>query len=222
MKRHILLAGFAAALLFSACHKKQGTVWDDHKTASQLNKTNRSLWGADHDELQTPSLIGPITEDFIALQEEDLKSHFADGAVPQPKEVPGEDGSSIPGADRFFSASGELASLFRTLYFNTDDHILRGRDYLATIDLIATYLKTHPKTYIFVEGHCDKRGPQAYNLALGARRANYIRSLLIERGAGLNQVHTISYGKEKEAVKGDHSEALAKNRRVEFKLHTGS
>ncbi|MGE5196373.1 MAG: OmpA family protein, partial [Anaerolineae bacterium] len=88
-----------------------------------------------------------------------------------------------------------------------------------TIDKIASYLKEHKDTFIFVLGHCDERGPEAYNLALGSRRANTIRSLLVQKGVDLNQIHTISYGKERPIDAGHTPEAWQKNRRAEFKVY---
>lgn len=213
----LLLAGSFATLLFASCSKKQDSVWDEGSTASQINKTN-SLWG-NEDDAAIDALAGPIDEDFIPLKEEDLKLQFADGAIPQPKETPGEDGSTLPGVDKFQSPFGNLAAIFKTLNFNTDDYILRGKESLAALDRIADYLKSNPKTYVFIEGHCDERGPQAYNLALGTRRANYVRTLLVEKGVDLNQLHTISYGKEHPLSEGHSNDAWAKNRRAEFKIY---
>ena len=221
MNKHIYTIPFCLliALAISSCQKKQGTGWDDNKTASQLRHDGNPLWGA---EGAPSSLAGPIAEDFIPLQEEDLKAKLADGAVPQPNEIPGEAGSSLPGAHQFSVPSGELAYIFRTLHFNTDDHILRGKEQLSIIEAIASYLKSHGKTFVFLEGHCDQRGPQAYNLALGSRRANYVRSLLVERGVNPDQLHTISYGKERLIDERNSSEGWSKNRRAEFKLFTKS
>ncbi len=215
----LLLAGsFATTLFFASCQKKQGTVWDENKTSSQINKSGNSLWG-NEDEAVSEALAGPIDEDFIPLKEEDLKLQFADGAIPQPKDTPGEEGSALPGVDKFGQPFGDLAVVFRTLHFNTDDYILRGKESLASIDRIADYLKSHPKTFVFIEGHCDERGPQAYNLALGTRRSNYVRTLLVEKGVDLNQLHTISYGKEHPIVDGHSNDVWAKNRRAEFKIY---
>ncbi len=219
MTKILLLASCFAWLFFTGCQRKQSNIWDDNTTTSQRTKNSHSLWGSATEGVDGDRLAGPIDEDFIPLKEEDLKKQFADGAIPQPKETPGELGSSLPSIHQFLSPAGELSQVFRTLHFNTDDYVLRGRESLASIQRIADYLKQHPKTFIFVEGHCDERGPQAYNLALGARRANYVRTLLIEKGADLNQIHTISFGKERPAVQGHSSESWSKNRRAEFKIH---
>lgn len=214
-----------ACLVFATgCKNRSGGVWSDQKTSANYKKQNRALWGGMEGSslASDDNFVGPSDEDFIPLREEDLKSQFADGAIPQPNDTPGEEGSGLPGIDRFLKPSSQLASIFRSVFFNTDDHILRGREHLSTIDNVASYLKEHPGTYIFVEGHCDERGPEAYNLSLGARRANYIRTMLVEKGVDLNQIHTISYGKEKPADSGHNPQAWSKNRRAQFKIYQKS
>jgi peptidoglycan-associated lipoprotein len=206
------------ALLTTGCNRRSGGVWDDAKTSSHIKGNGRELWGDDLAQ-NDGKFFGPNEEDFIPLQEEDLKAQFADGAIPQSKLTPGEFGSGLPGIDQFRIPTAALAAIFRNLYFNTDDHILRGKEYLEAISKVADYLKEHRNTYVFISGHCDERGPEAYNLSLGARRANYVRSLLIQKGVDLNQIHTISYGKEKPAEFGHNSQAWAKNRRAEYKIY---
>ena len=84
---------------------------------------------------------------------------------------------------------------------------------------IASFLKKHPNIYIFIEGHTDERASEAYNLALGTRRSNCVRELLIKRGAPAKQLFTISYGKERPEVRGHNRASWAKNRRVFFKMY---
>lgn len=217
---NMTLVTSAACLLLTGC-RNNGSVWDDTKSATTFNGADgRTLWGnIGESEFAAEDLIGPADEDFIPLQDEDLKSAFADGAIPQPKHSPGEEGSGLPSIDRFIPPPSQLAAIFRTVYFNTDDHVLRGKDYMATIDKVASYLKEHPNTYIFVAGHCDERGPEAYNLSLGSRRANYVRTLLVQKGVDLNQIHTISYGKEQPVARGNSQDVWSKNRRAEFKIY---
>ncbi|MBS0652927.1 MAG: OmpA family protein [Verrucomicrobia bacterium] len=207
----------ACCMLATGCKSKNGNVWDDNQTAGNY-KGSRSLWGSD-ETAQDESFFGPSDEDFISLKDEDLKAQFADGAIPQPKASPGERGSGLPGINGFRTPSGQESSIFRNVYFNTDDHIVRGKEYTAILDQMAAYLKAHPNLYIFVAGHCDERAPEAYNLALGTRRANYIRSYLVKNGVDQNRIHTISYGKERPCDLGHNAEAWAHNRRGEFKIY---
>jgi peptidoglycan-associated lipoprotein len=216
-----LSLSIAALLMTAGCKRRSSNVWDDSRTSANYKGKTVPLWGEGSDLAQNrDGFIGPSEEDFIPLRDEDLKSQFADGAIPQPKGDLGDLGSGMPGFDQFQNPSSQLLSVFRTVFFNTDDHILRGREYMATIDKIAGYLKEHTDTYVVVEGHCDERGPEAYNLSLGARRANYVRTLLVQKGVNADQVHTISYGTEKPADQGHNPSSWAKNRRAQFKICT--
>lgn len=208
------LCAMALAIL-PGCNKKSQGTWDNN-TASH---DKASLWGGAL--AQGDSEFG-VEEDFIPLQEEDLKAQFADGAVPQPRLSPGEPGSGLPTIDHFRAPDAELAYLFRPVYFNTDDHVLRGKEYVNAIETMAAYLKSHPHTFICVAGHCDERAPEAYNLSLGSRRANYVRTLLVQKGVHPEQIHTISYGKERPISFGHTPQDWAKNRRAEFRIYKKS
>ena len=76
----------------------------------------------------------------------------------------------------------------------------------------AAYLKFNPDTKIQIAGNCDERGSTEYNLALGARRANAAKSVIVAEGVEANRVSTISYGKERPLVKGTGEEVWQWNR----------
>lgn len=82
----------------------------------------------------------------------------------------------------------------------------------------AEWLKANPATKVQIEGHCDERGTNEYNMALGAKRAqatlNYLRSL----GIAGDRMSTVSYGEELPLASGHNEEAWAKNRRAHFKF----
>jgi peptidoglycan-associated lipoprotein len=225
IRLHIITAFCAGALLIAAgCNTRTAGVWEEHPSASANKvRVDKSLWGNEEEAtlaLNPTDLVHTQEEEFVPLRDEDLRAQAGDGAVPQPAEEPGMGGT--PSLDQYRAAYGHLAAIFQTVYFNTDDHILRGREYAAAIDKIAAYLREHPNTYLFVEGHCDERGPEAYNLALGARRSNYVRTLLVQKGVDPDRVQTISYGKEKPALTGHNAQAWSKNRRAEFKIYQKS
>lgn len=216
MKKAVL---FVAFLAMTGCQKSSDNIWESNQTgAGYSHKNSASLWGNSSSDQDT-AFSGPSQEEFLPLKEEDLKAQFADGAIPQPSFTPGEAGSGLPGIHEFQDPNSALASVFRPVFFNTDDHILRGKEYLESINHMAAYLKKHPGTYVVIEGYCDERGAEAYNLALGARRANYVRSLLVKQGVDANQLHTISFGKEKPFVQGHGPDSWAQNRRAHFKVH---
>lgn len=209
-----------ASVTLTGCRSGNGSVWDDNKTAGNYKSSVKSLWGKE--ETASDDFFGAGEEDFIGLKDEDLRTQFADGAIPQPKHAPGESGSSAPSLAAFHTPVGSEGAIFKSVYFNTDDHILRGKEYTEIIDKIAAYMKSHSDVLLFVSGHCDERAPEAYNLALGARRANYIRSQLVQRGVDAEKIHTVSYGKERPEDLGHTQEAWSKNRRGEFRIYQKS
>jgi len=206
--------------LLTGCRNGNGSVWDDNKTAGNYKGSAQSLWG--EGTASDEGFFASHDSDFIGLKDEDLRSQFADSAVPQPKRSPGERGSGLPGFEGFQKPTGAEAAVFKTVYFNTDDHILRGKEYLSVVDRMASYLNSHEDVYLFIAGHCDERGAEAYNLPLGSRRADYIRSLLVQKGVDPERIHTISYGKERPVDASHTPEAWAKNRRGEFRIYKKS
>lgn len=106
-----------------------------------------------------------------------------------------------------------------TVYFDFDSAALRP-DAIATLqknaEKIKMALQKNPNIIIQLAGHCDERGTQEYNLALGERRALAVRDYLIKLGVPSQNLITISYGEEFPADPGHNEAAWAKNRRVEF------
>src|ERR1700724_1135560 len=76
------------------------------------------------------------------------------------------------------------------------------------------WLKRYPQVSVTIEGHCDERGTREYNLALGERRAQAVKNVLVAHGISASRMSTISYGKERPAVVGSSEEAYAQNRRA--------
>ncbi len=206
------------ALLATGCQSRSGNIWEENQTGAgyKYSEQNSSaLWNSNASK--GDDLAGPIDEDFVPLNEEDLKTQFADRSVPQPRHDLGEGG--VPSAEHFDNPKGELASIFRPVFFNTDEFSVKNKEYMESIRRIASYMKAHPGTNVIVEGYCDERGPESYNQALGTRRANHVRSLLIKEGVNPDQLHTISYGKEKPFALGHDPDSWAQNRRAHFRVH---
>jgi peptidoglycan-associated lipoprotein len=76
----------------------------------------------------------------------------------------------------------------------------------------ADWLRRYPNVSVTIEGHCDERGTREYNLALGERRANAAKNVLIAAGIPASRLATISYGKERPVVTGSTEDAYAQNR----------
>ncbi|MFY7842571.1 MAG: OmpA family protein [Rhabdochlamydiaceae bacterium] len=209
----------SSLMITTSCQKKRAkNIWDNTKTSANY-KFKKAVWGEEIIEDDNNPFSGPTEEEFIALKDEDLKSQFADPVFPQSNKTPGDKGSGIPGIEGFKKPVGELANIFQNVFFNTDEYKFRDPVSFKTLEKIAAYLKKHKNVYLFVEGHADERGPEAYNLSLGSRRANFVRSFLVQKGVDLNQIHTISYGKEKPVDFNHTPDAWKKNRRAEFKIY---
>lgn len=102
------------------------------------------------------------------------------------------------------------------IYFDFDQFTLsaEARETLANN---AEYLKMNDGVQVVIEGHCDERGSDEYNLALGESRAIAAKNYLVSLGVSAKRLSVISYGEEKPAVMGSNESAWAKNRRAEFK-----
>jgi peptidoglycan-associated lipoprotein len=103
----------------------------------------------------------------------------------------------------------------RVVYFDFDSSAIKD-DALPIIRAHADYLASNSQVNFTLEGHADERGTREYNLALGERRADAVRRLLIANGVSPSQVRVVSYGEERPAVMGHDESAYALNRRAEF------
>ena len=83
----------------------------------------------------------------------------------------------------------------------------------------AEYLRTNPDITVTVEGHCDDRGTNAYNIALGERRAESVKMFLVDQGIGTNRLHTVTYGEERPIAMAHNEASWAKNRRAQFVIN---
>ncbi len=80
----------------------------------------------------------------------------------------------------------------------------------------AEWLMAHPAVTVIIEGHCDERGTNEYNMALGNRRAESVKRFVVDLGIAPERVATVSYGEERPLDPRHKEEALAKNRRAHF------
>lgn len=107
------------------------------------------------------------------------------------------------------------SKMFQTVYFEFDSFTLSGasRDALAKN---AAAIKKNKGMKVQIQGNCDERGSDAYNLALGEKRAKAAYNYLITLGVPAGQLYMISYGEERPADQGHDEAAWAKNRRDDF------
>ena len=143
-----------------------------------------------------------------------------------PREGADADGSSTAGAGTG-SSQGNLSSaapgtqeeLRQTIgdriFFDLDSYSVRP-DQRRTVEQVAQWMNRHQNVQLTVEGHADERGTREYNLALGDRRANSVRDMLVSFGVPASRVTSISYGKERPEVLGSNEYAWQQNRRAVF------
>lgn len=112
------------------------------------------------------------------------------------------------------------ARLLETIYFEYDADELRD-DARASLDAKLAILNANPGLRIRIAGHCDERGSDEYNIALGRRRSEAAKRYLTDRGVDASRIETASFGRERPAVQGNTEEAWSKNRRDEFEITAG-
>ena len=110
--------------------------------------------------------------------------------------------------NRVAQSRGYIADAF----FEYNDSSLSG-DAQTALTNSATWLKKNAQYNLLIEGHCDERGTEQYNLALGDRRANQAREYLVTLGVDSSRIRTVSYGEERPFDPGHDESAWAKNRR---------
>jgi peptidoglycan-associated lipoprotein len=114
----------------------------------------------------------------------------------------------LPGSQQDLEASAGDRVLFA---FDRSDITPESQQIL---ERQADWLRRYPNVTVTIEGHCDERGTREYNLALGERRAQAVKNVLVASGIPASRISTISYGKERPAVVGSSEDAYAQNRRA--------
>ena len=105
----------------------------------------------------------------------------------------------------------------RDAYFDFDKSDIR-EDAQQTLNANAAFFKAHTNINFTIEGHCDERGSEEYNLGLGERRAEAAKQFLVNLGLSADRIFTISYGKERPQCMEQTEECWQKNRRAHFKM----
>ena len=157
-------------------------------------------------------------------------------AAPAPVTQSTDDGSARARADSI--AAAELARrqaeerelraqmaraqevLSNVVHFEYDSDELSA-DARANLDEKIRILNANPAVRIRIEGHCDERGTDEYNLVLGRRRAEQAKRYLTDRGIDASRIETMSFGRERPIAQGSGEEAWSQNRRDDFNIVAG-
>ena len=108
---------------------------------------------------------------------------------------------------------------WKPVYFAYDSNSI-GTSERKKLEILAEYLKKNKYLHVVIEGHCDSRGSEAYNIGLSERRALACKKYLSDLDVPSSKINTVGYGEERLADPADNEEAHAKNRRAEFVIGT--
>jgi len=123
--------------------------------------------------------------------------------------------SSLDALQKGESTATPASSPLKDIHFEFDRYELRA-DAREALDANAKWLREHPSVRVEIEGHCDERGTNEYNMGLGAKRAQAARDYLVSLGISAQRLSTVSYGEEI-PVCTEHAESCwEKNRRDRF------
>ena len=224
MKKYLLpcLLPVVIALSTTSCHHSSGAVWEDTKTLGRyLHRKSRMLWQKNVDSKMIEDegeMNGPIPDEYIPINNQTT-------SMPAPKARPAHSSTKSSAKamkitrDLFQHPQGELSAVFQNIYFDTNQYAIRSKKEYKCLQEIAQSMKNDRSLYLFIEGHCDERASEEYNLALGSKRANSVRKQLISLGASKDHIFTLSLGKEMPVDTGHNTASWAKNRRAIFKLY---
>jgi peptidoglycan-associated lipoprotein len=147
--------------------------------------------------------------------------------APAKATAPGAEGAATSGAATSgvsgTAGSGALSPLKdpnnilskRTIYFDFDSFVVKD-EFRPLVEAHAKYLAANKSAHVTLQGNADERGSREYNIALGQKRADAVKQLMVLLGASDAQIETVSFGKEKPKALGHDEAAWAQNRRVDI------
>ena len=129
--------------------------------------------------------------------------------------------SGTPGGAAGTSALKDPANILsrRNIYFDYDQYVVKD-EYRPLIEAHAKYLQANRGARAIIQGNTDERGTREYNIALGQRRADAVKKMMVLLGATEIQIETVSFGKEKPRREGHDEASWTENRRADI-VHAG-
>ena len=149
-----------------------------------------------------------------AIQNQTAQSQTSDSADTDSRQAARQEEDRARTATEGNEAAG-TAFTDEKIHFAFDSAVLSEEARRILADK-ADYLRANPVIRVTVEGHCDERGTDAYNMALGERRAEAVRDFLVNLGIGVNRFNTVSFGEERPIALGQDEASWAQNRRAQF------
>lgn len=157
-----------------------------------------------HERVPAKATPAPATAPVTAVSEEPAvtTADLPEGAVAS---------TALPADLAAVNKAGYLTDVF----FDTNKHELRP-DARETLAANAAWLRAHPTVKILIEGHCDERNTEEYNLALGWRRAHTVKEYLVSLGVDASRIDTLSLGEERPFATCHEESCWWQNRRAHF------
>jgi peptidoglycan-associated lipoprotein len=173
--------------------------------SDEIIQDSTSMDGVEQSQLEGSGVSAESTTDLTVLEDGSDSSAIAFDDDAQAK-------TKSPQA-MLDNADSNIAN--RVIYFQYDSAKISD-DSLSMIEAHGNFIASNGNVSARLEGNTDERGTREHNIALGDRRAQSVRRLLLFQGASADQLETISYGEERPAVLGHTEDAWVKNRRVEI------
>lgn len=158
-----------------------------------------------------PQTQPPVTTDTVTTIDPTRPST---SVTDEPEFVdPSVDTEMLPDDDAELNRLAQARGWIRDAFFSYDESTLTP-DAQEALTMSATWLKANRNYNVTIEGHCDERGTEQYNLALGDRRANIARDYLATLGVDNSRMRTVSYGEERPFQTGTSESSFSANRRA--------
>jgi len=201
MKRSLVIAAlvvfaFSSVFLLSSCAKKQVITEEKEMKAPAKVEEEKPVEAAKEEVVTKEEAKVERLKELEAAKKE------------EPAKIDEEKAWMERRAAKFEAES---------IYFDFDKSFIK-LEYRPILNEKAAFLKDYPEMRVRIEGNCDERGTNEYNLALGERRANSAKNFLVSSGIAADRIEIISYGEERPRALGHNEASWSQNRRDDFVL----
>jgi peptidoglycan-associated lipoprotein len=157
----------------------------------------------------------PESQERLQQQKEQQEREESAKSKTTPEKITEQKTPALETVESQEQSKEEKEGLFKDVLFDFDKYNVQGQ-YKPDLKSIASWMMKHTNARLSVEGHCDERGTNEYNLALGDRRAKAVKDYLVSLGVPSSRIETLSYGEEKPFCTEHTEECWTKNRRAHF------
>jgi peptidoglycan-associated lipoprotein len=208
MKRNLVILtlvvfAFSSVFLLSSCAKKQVVAEEEEITAPPEEEEEVARVEEEETSIEV-EFRGEEEEEIEVAErveiEEPEEEELAERIETEEEALPESDAAILEG---------------EAIYFDFDKSFIKP-EYRAILREKGAVLRDNPSIHIRIEGNCDERGTNEYNIALGERRANSARSFLMSLGIPSFKIETMSYGEERPLFSGHNENSWSQNRRDDF------